>query len=466
MEERLQKIIARAGIASRREAEEMITAGSVTVNGEVVTQLGTKADPERDHIKVNGKLLRLTGEFVYLLLNKPKGVISTVNDPENRPVVTDLIKGVRARIYPVGRLDFNSEGVLLLTNDGELTNRLLSPKSKCPKTYVVRVSGTPTPATLQRMERGLTVDGTRYGPCKIEPLKYGSHSWLKVVLHEGKNHQLKKMFESVGYPVSSLKRMAFAFLTPVGLMPGQWRQLSKGEVERLQKGNYDLPKFFDNRRILKEIGLSLDERDRRRLASLRPNDPARGRDPSVGRGRSAATGKGPTGRGEGQSSMRRTPSRGKPRPVGTDSEKRKTLSREEDSPRQTRPASARGGSGKSNKPRSPASGFPKRDRTPQRGTPPPRGERPATAKTGTGMRGDPAAGESGGANKGRPTSSRQRTFSRTDGGQKRSAKAGAPAERGRASSHRRSTKAKAKRTPTKSLYSRKGKGGGKGKGGR
>ena len=134
MEERLQKIIARAGIASRREAEQLITEGCVTVNGRLVTELGSKADPNQDHIKVNGKLLMLTEEPVYILLYKPKGVVSTVHDPEGRSVVTDLIKGIRGRIYPVGRLDFNTEGALLLTNDGDLANRLLTPASKCPKT--------------------------------------------------------------------------------------------------------------------------------------------------------------------------------------------------------------------------------------------------------------------------------------------------------------------------------------------
>lgn len=182
VEERLQKVIAQAGVTSRRDAESYILDGRVSVNGQLITELGFKVDPENDHIKIDGKLIQGSVEHVYILLNKPKGVVSTVNDPEERPTVLDLIKGVKERIYPVGRLDFNTEGALLITNDGDLTNRLLKPKSKCPKTYLVKVAHEPTVVTIKRLERGVTVDGTRYGPCQIQVLKVSNNSWLKVTL--------------------------------------------------------------------------------------------------------------------------------------------------------------------------------------------------------------------------------------------------------------------------------------------
>ena len=255
--ERLQKIIARAGIASRREAELLITDGKVTVNGEIITELGAKADPSTDHIKVNGKLIQIDENLMYLLLNKPRGVVSTVHDPEGRPTVTDLFPDIKSRIYPVGRLDFNTEGVMLLTNDGNLTHKLLAPKSKCPKTYMVKVAGLPDPKTIQRLQRGITVDGNRYGSCEIEILKKGSNTWLRVVLTEGKNHQIKNMFEIVGHPVSKLRRIAFAFLTSKGLKPGEWRHLTDIEVERLKRGDYEFLMPINPFKYLREVGVGL-----------------------------------------------------------------------------------------------------------------------------------------------------------------------------------------------------------------
>ncbi len=266
MEERLQKIIARAGLASRREAESMIVSGRVSVNGRVVDQLGSKADPERDHIKVDGKLVSSDVDKVYILMNKPKGVVSTVHDTEDRPVITSLIKGVKGRIYPVGRLDFNTEGAILLTNDGELSNRLLSAKSRCPKTYLVKISGQPSIKDLSRLERGVTVEGARFSQCEIEPLKVGVNSWLKVTLNEGKNHQVKKMFEHVGHPVSKLKRVAFSFLTVKGLDPGEWRRLTPQEADRLRRGRFRPEKPIDVYKFLKEYGVSLTDRDRKKLS--------------------------------------------------------------------------------------------------------------------------------------------------------------------------------------------------------
>jgi len=266
VEERLQKIIARAGLASRREAEDLIVAGRVTVNGEVVDQLGSKADSERDHIKVDGKLIQADAEQVYILLNKPKGVLSSVHDPEGRPVAVDLIKGVKSRIYPVGRLDFNTEGAMLLTNDGDLTHRLLAPKTKCPKYYIVKISGQPSLKSLERLERGVTVEGARFGRCEVEPLKVGVNSWLMTTLYEGKNHQIKKMFEHVGHLVSKLKRIAFAFLNVQDLAPGEWRHLTPSEVERLKRGDCRPARPMNPYRFLADYGVTLTEGDRKKLS--------------------------------------------------------------------------------------------------------------------------------------------------------------------------------------------------------
>ncbi|CAM2066803.1 Pseudouridine synthase [Sulfidibacter corallicola] len=268
MEERLQKIIARAGITSRRDAERLITEGSVSVNGNIITELGAKADLSKDHIKVNGKLLQPeTGENVYILLNKPRGVVSTVHDPEGRTVVTDLVKGQKVRLYPVGRLDVNTEGALLLTNDGDLTHQLLAPRSKCPKTYVVKVSGSPSTKVLERLQRGITVEGTRFSSCELEVLKPGNNTWVKVVLHEGKNLQIRKMFEAVGHPVSKLKRIAFAFLTTQGLSHGEWRELSEVEISRLKRGQFNSLIPINPFRFLREYGVTVQKpRGRARTA--------------------------------------------------------------------------------------------------------------------------------------------------------------------------------------------------------
>lgn len=238
--ERLQKIIAAAGVASRRKAEELITSGHVQVNGTVITQLGSKADPETDHIRVNGKLLKSQAErrHVYLLLNKPKGYVTTVSDPENRPTVMDLIRGVKGRVYPVGRLDYASEGLLLLTNDGELANRLMKAASHVPKTYVVKVAGTPTEEALGKLRVGVSIatdDGKRVrtGPAAVKVIKEATNPWYEITLIEGRNRQIRRMFEAVGHHVEKIKRVRYGPLT-LDMPPGEFRSLTLKEIERLK----------------------------------------------------------------------------------------------------------------------------------------------------------------------------------------------------------------------------------------
>jgi 23S rRNA pseudouridine2605 synthase len=231
--ERLQKIIAAAGVTSRRKAELLILEGRVTVNGRIVTQLGAKADPDRDHIKVDGKLLHGAPEKVYILLNKPREVVSTVSDPEGRPKVTDLV-GMKTKIYPVGRLDYNTEGLILLTNDGEFARIVTAAGSHLPKVYQVKVRSTPDSPALARLRRGLHLaSGAQLAPCKIVPLKESTNSWYQVTLTQGRNRQIRDMFEAIGHPVVRLRRIRIGFLTNSGLSPGQYRHLMADEVERI-----------------------------------------------------------------------------------------------------------------------------------------------------------------------------------------------------------------------------------------
>jgi len=237
--ERLQKIIAAAGIASRRKSEELITGGLVSVNGQVVTELGTKADPEKDHIRVNGKLLHGAERHTYLLMNKPKGYVTTLHDPEKRPTVMDLLRGVKARVYPVGRLDYASEGLLLLTNDGEFANFLMKAASHVPKTYMVKVSGTPAPDHLDRLREGLTISTERAGkrvrtaPAQIKIIREGANPWYEVTLIEGKNRQIRRMFEEIGHHVEKIKRVRYGPLE-LDVHPGKFRQLTLKEVASLK----------------------------------------------------------------------------------------------------------------------------------------------------------------------------------------------------------------------------------------
>ncbi len=231
--ERLQKIISTAGVASRRKAETLIREGRVTVNGQIVTELGSKADPARDHIKVDGKLIRSQQRRTYILLNKPRNVISTVADPQGRTKVTDLIKS-NQRIYPVGRLDYESEGVILLTNDGEFARVVSSAGTHLPKVYLVKVRSTPDATVLERLRAGVKLeDGTFLTAQKIVPVKIANNSWYEVTLTQGKNRQIRRMFERVGHPILKLYRKRIGFLSDNGLPIGHYRTLTPQEVARV-----------------------------------------------------------------------------------------------------------------------------------------------------------------------------------------------------------------------------------------
>jgi len=236
--ERLQKIIAAAGIASRRKAEELIRSGRVQVNGQTVTELGSKADPAKDHVRVNGKLLHGAQRHIYLLLNKPKGFVTTVSDPEGRPTVMSLVRGVGSRIYPVGRLDYASEGLLLMTNDGILAHRLMKAASHVPKTDVVKVSGQPTEDAITKLRGGLSIatdEGKRVrtSPAKIRIVKEAANPWYEVTLIEGRNRQIRRMFEEVGHHVEKIKRVKYGPLA-LDVPPGKFRPLTTQEVDRLR----------------------------------------------------------------------------------------------------------------------------------------------------------------------------------------------------------------------------------------
>jgi 23S rRNA pseudouridine2605 synthase len=240
MTERLQKLIAAAGLASRRHAEEMIAAGEVTINGQVVTTPGTKADPARDHIKVRGRLINPlleAREKVYVLLNKPRGYLSSVADPEGRPLVTELVPSTLGRLHPVGRLDFNTEGLLLLTNDGDFTNFITSARNNVAKVYEVKVKGVPPEAAIERLRRGIRLeDGERTAPAEIKKVdESDTNSWFEVVLHEGRNQQIRRMFDAVGHSVLKLRRVRIGFLADERLAPKEWRRLAPVEVSRFMK---------------------------------------------------------------------------------------------------------------------------------------------------------------------------------------------------------------------------------------
>ena len=236
MQERLQKLIAAAGIASRRKAEELIVAGDVTVNGQIVRELGTRADPETDAIKVKGKLINphLSGkQKIYLLLNKPAGYLSSTSDPQKRPLVTDLVGRYRSRVHPVGRLDFNSEGLLLLTNDGDFHHLITGATSKVPKRYLVKVKGQPDEEKIERLRQGVVVDGHPSVPASLKLIEESAtNAWFEVVLYEGRNQQIRKMFDAIGHSVIRLRRTRIGFLRDTGLKTGEWRELEPAEVRR------------------------------------------------------------------------------------------------------------------------------------------------------------------------------------------------------------------------------------------
>ena len=237
MQERLQKIIAAAGLASRRHAEEMITAGEVMVNGQVVTTLGTKADPATDHIKVRGKLINpLLAQTakVYVLLNKPRGYLTSLSDPEGRPLVTELLPKGIPRVHPVGRLDFNTEGLLLLTNDGALTKLITTAREHVAKVYHAKVKGTPTPEAITRLRKGISLGEHRTMPATIEQIESSDsgNAWFEVTLYEGRNQQVRKMFDAVGHSVVKLRRVRIGSFTDEGLKPGKHRMVDPEEIKR------------------------------------------------------------------------------------------------------------------------------------------------------------------------------------------------------------------------------------------
>jgi len=236
--ERLQKIMAACGIASRRKAEEIIAAGRVTLNGKVVVEQGTKADPELDVICVDRKPLRRRERLLYFLLHKPKGYVTTVNDPEGRPTVMELMKKCPERVYPVGRLDYASEGLLLMTNDGALAQKLMKAGSHAPKTYMVKISGKPDEQVINRLREGVTIeleDGTRVktSPAKIRLAEDGANPWYEVILIEGRNRQIRRMFQRVGFLVEKIKRVQLGPLV-LDVPPGKYRALTVREVAKLK----------------------------------------------------------------------------------------------------------------------------------------------------------------------------------------------------------------------------------------
>jgi len=234
-EERLQKILSRAGIASRRKAEQIIQEGRVTVNGAVVAELGSRADLERDHIKVDGKLLHEPKRLVAIALNKPHGVMTTVSDPQGRPTVMDLLHGVKERVYPVGRLDYASEGLLLLTNDGELANAITSAASHIPKTYLVKVNGPLTSEQEQQFREGVPLGGRRTAPAGLKLSYRAQNPWYEVRLTEGRKNQIREMFKYFGRLVEKLKRVKIGFLELGPLKPGEFRYITAAEVDRFRK---------------------------------------------------------------------------------------------------------------------------------------------------------------------------------------------------------------------------------------
>jgi len=233
---RLNKFLSKAGVASRREADKLIVEGRIGVNNEVVQTLGAKIDDEKDVITIDGKKIKSKDQFLYLILNKPTGYLVTLKDPLQRPTILDLIPNLRSRVFPVGRLDFDSEGLLLLTNDGELANRLMHPSYGIKKVYQVNVKNVPERSRLQILEKGIRIDGKKTAPAKVRLLKPGSKSALvRIELTEGRKREVRRMFEAIGHPVRKLKRIQFAELNLKNLKRGHWRHLTPNEIFNLKK---------------------------------------------------------------------------------------------------------------------------------------------------------------------------------------------------------------------------------------
>ena len=268
---RLQKILSAAGVASRRTAETLIEQGRVTVNGKVVTELGTRAEPSIDEIKVDGRRLPRAKANQYILLNKPRGYITSRSDPKHRPTVIDLLAkgGVHGYIYPVGRLDYDSEGLLLLTSDGELAARLTHPRHGVAREYEVRVRGVPDRHALDRLARGVTIDGRRTATAEVRlgrvyDAESGQQGILSLVIHEGRNRQVRKMLDAIGHPVVQLRRVRIGPIADDRLKLGQFRSLTSGEIAALKKGSPG-PEFKDR----EDVSTATGRRTRNRRAPTR-----------------------------------------------------------------------------------------------------------------------------------------------------------------------------------------------------
>lgn len=233
-EERLQKILSQAGVTSRRKAEELIVAGRVTVNGKTITELGSKADIDHDHIKVDHRLLHKPKRYTYIALNKPKNVVTTVSDPEGRETVMHMLRGVKERVFPVGRLDYQSEGLLLLTNDGEFAHRITAPASHVTKVYVAKVTGALTEEQEKTFREGVPMHGRKTAPAELKLIKPGTNPWYEVKLVEGRQNQIRVMFKHFGRLVEKLRRVKIGFLD-LDVAPGRYRTLTSKEVERFRK---------------------------------------------------------------------------------------------------------------------------------------------------------------------------------------------------------------------------------------
>lgn len=240
MSERVQKIIAKAGICSRRKAEELIVDGRVKVNGKTITELGVKANPEADVIKVDGEVIKPLKKKVYIMLNKPTGVVTTRSDEKNRDTVMDLLRHEEKKaLFPVGRLDLNSEGLLLITNDGDFADLLTSPTHKVEKTYLIKVRGVPAEKTIDRLKKGILIDGRKTRRAKVQLLGHKNNSWMEITISEGRNNQIRKMMQKVGHPVVKLRRIKIGDLELGDLQLGDFRRLTENEVNSLIKKALD-----------------------------------------------------------------------------------------------------------------------------------------------------------------------------------------------------------------------------------
>lgn len=235
MKIRLQKYMAQCGVASRRKCEEMIKSGQVTINGEVVRDMGVKIDPSHDRVFVNGKRISLEENYVYIMLNKPRGYITTVKDQYNRPTVMDLVKDISERIYPIGRLDYESEGLLLLTNDGNIAFHLTHPRHQIDKEYVVRVEGCPSSEDIDKLRNGIDIGGFITSPAQVDLIRKNKQtSLIRITIKEGKNRQVRRMFDAIGHPVIYLKRIRIGNIKLGNLELGKWRHLTNRELEALK----------------------------------------------------------------------------------------------------------------------------------------------------------------------------------------------------------------------------------------